>query len=246
MSRGPALSPDRKRELLARVPLFQGFASRELDALVPAARAVTAEPRNEVFHKGDAGSQLYVVIEGRLKALTTSSEGNEVVFNVMGPGEVFGEMALLSECPRTATVRAIEHCELLVLDRRDFLAFLKRNPDIAVRMLTVLVERLVRVSEFVEDIQFLNLPVRLAKKLMLFADRYGHPGKNGAVKIDLKLSQEEWGDLVGTTRESVNKQMREWGDEGLIQVDAGFVTLLRPEAIERLAAPRSERPWNDE
>jgi CRP-like cAMP-binding protein len=93
----------------------------------------------------------------------------------------------------------------------------------------------VRVSEFVEDVQFLNLPVRLAKKLLLFSERYGREGEGGAVKIDLKLSQEEWGDLVGTTRESINKQLRTWGDEGLIRVDAGYVTLLRPEAIERLA-----------
>jgi CRP-like cAMP-binding protein len=235
MTPSPALTPERKRELLARVPLFQGFAPRELDALVPAARPVTIAARQEVFHKGDAGSQLYVVIDGRLKAFTTSPEGNDVVFNVMGPGEVFGEVALLSESPRSATVRAIERCELLVLDRRDFLAFLKRSPDIAVRMLTVLAERLMRVSEFVEDVQFLNLPVRLAKKLMLFADRYGRDAEDGAVKIDLKLSQEEWGDLVGTTRESINKQMRAWGDEGLIRVDAGYVTLLQPEAIERLA-----------
>ena len=235
MSRAPALTPERKRELLARVPLFHGFSARELDALVPSTRSIGLAAREELFHKGDAGSQLYVVIEGRLKALTTSAEGDEVVFNVMGPGEVFGELALFSESPRSATVRAIERCEMLMLDRRDFLAFLKRNPDVAVRMLTVLAERVVRVSELVEDVQFLNLPVRLAKKLVLFADRYGRDAEGGAVRIDLKLSQEEWGDLVGTTRESVNKQMRAWGDEGLIRIDAGYVTLLKREAIERLA-----------
>jgi CRP-like cAMP-binding protein len=235
MAPAPALTPERKRELLARVPLFTGFAPRELDALVPASRAVVVPARQELFHKGDAGSQLYVVVDGRLKALTTSPEGDDVVFNVMGPGEVFGEVALLSESPRSATVRAIDRCELLVLDRRDFLSFLKRSPDVAVRMLSVLAERLRNVSELVEDVQFLNLPVRLAKKLVVFADRYGSEARDGSVKIDLKLSQEEWGDLVGTTRESINKQMRAWGDEGLIRVDAGFVTLLRPEAIERLA-----------
>jgi CRP-like cAMP-binding protein len=235
MASGPSLTAERKRELLARVPLFQGFGARELDALVPATRGVALAEREELFHKGDPGSQLYVVVEGRVKAFTTSADGDDVVFNVMGPGEVVGEIALLAECPRTATVRAIERCELLVLDRRDFLAFVKRNPDVAVRMLTVLAERVGRISEFVEDVQFLNLPVRLAKKLALFADRYGREAKDGSVKIDLKLSQEEWGDLVGTTRESVNKQMRAWSDEGLIRVDEGFITLLRPEAIERLA-----------
>src|SRR5258706_2228169 len=227
MAKAAALTPERKREVLRRVPLFSGFAPRDLDEAVSAARTIRVAARAEVFNKGEVGSQLYVVIDGRLKALTTSSEGNDVVFNVMGPGEVFGEMALLSESPRSATVRAIERCELLVLDRRDFLAFLKRSPDVAVRMLTVLVERLIRISEFVEDVQFLNLPVRLAKKLVLFAERYGREEKGGAVKIDLKLSQEEWGDLVGTTRESINKQLRQWGDDGFVRVDAGFVTLLR-------------------
>jgi CRP-like cAMP-binding protein len=230
-----ALTPERKRELLARVPLFSGFAARELDALAPAARPLAVAARDEVFHKGDRGSQLYVVVTGRLKALATSPEGNDVVFNVMGPGEVFGEVALLSEFPRSATVRAIERCELLVLEPPRLPRVPAPHPDVAIRMLTVLVERLVRVSEFVEDVQFLNLPVRLAKKLLLFSERYGREGEGGAVKIDLKLSQEEWGDLVGTTRESINKQLRTWGDEGLIRVDAGYVTLLRPEAIERLA-----------
>jgi CRP-like cAMP-binding protein len=231
----PALTSERKRELLAGVPLFSGFAARDLDGLVPASRAVAVAAREEVFHKGDPGSQLYVVIRGRLKALSTSPEGDDVVFSVMGPGEVFGEVALLSERPRTATVRAIERCDLLVLDRRDFLAFLRRSPDAAIRLLTVLAERLIRVSELVEDVQFLNLPVRLAKKLVHFADRYGREEKTGAVVIDLKLSQEEWGDLVGTTRESINKQMRAWSDEGLIRVDGGLVTLLQRAAIERLA-----------
>ena len=115
----PALTAERKRELLARVPLFAGFGARELEALVPAARPVTIAARQEVFHKGDPGSQLYVVIDGRLKALTTSTDGDDIVFNVMGAGEVFGEVALLSDGPRTATVRAIDRCQLLVLDRRD-------------------------------------------------------------------------------------------------------------------------------
>ena len=216
------------------MPLFQGFSPRDIDALVPAARSIAAKAREELFHKGDSGSQLYIVIEGRLKALTTSFEGDDVVFNVMGPGEVFGEVALLSESPRTATVRAIDKCQLLVLDRRDFLAFLKKSPDVAIRMLTVLVERLKSASEFVEDVQFLNLPVRLAKKFIHFADRYGEE-KGGELRIDIKLSQEEWGDLVGATRESINKQMRSWSEEGLIRVEAGYVTLLDADAIERLA-----------
>jgi len=229
------LTEEEKRYWLARVPLFAGLDARELHALAPTARSLTFRARQEVFHKGDAAGQLYVVVRGRLKALTTSAGGDDVVFSIMGPGEVFGEIGLLSERPRTATVRAIERSEVLALDRRELLAFLRGNPDAAIRLMGVLAERLARVSELVEDTQFLNLPVRLAKKLLAFAGRYGRDEDDGALRIDLKLSQEEWGDLVGATRESINKQMRAWGEEGLVRVDGGYVVLLRRGALERLA-----------
>jgi CRP/FNR family cyclic AMP-dependent transcriptional regulator len=169
-----------------------------------------------------------------VKALTTSLEGDDVVFNIMGEGEVFGEVALLSASPRTATIKAIEACELLSLDRRDFLTFLRAHPEVSAKLLGVLAERLKRISEFVEDTHFLNLPVRLAKKFSTFAGRYGEAAPEGT-RINLKLSQEEWGDLVGATRESINKQMRAWTEEGLIRVDDGYVVLLRVDELERLA-----------
>jgi CRP/FNR family cyclic AMP-dependent transcriptional regulator len=228
------LSAEDKRALLAGVPLFAGLVARELDALIPVTRVESLAPRKEIFHKGDAGARLYVVISGRVKALTTSLEGDDVVFNIMGEGEVFGEVALLSTSPRTATIKAIEACELLSLDRRDFLAFLRNHPEVSAKLLGVLAERLKRISEFVEDTHFLNLPVRLAKKFSTFARRYGESGPDGTL-INLKLSQEEWGDLVGATRESINKQMRAWTEEGLIRVDDGYVVLLRADELDRLA-----------
>ncbi len=233
-SRVKSPSSDEKRRLLGSVPLFAGLGPRELDALLPAARPVRFAAREEVFHKGDPGAQLFVVVSGRLKALTTSQEGDDVVFSLMGPGEVFGEVAVLGECRRTATVRAIDACELLALDRRDFLAFLRKSPDVAIGLLGLLANRLRNVSELVEDTQFLNLPLRLAKKFTACARTYGEPD-DGGVRINLRLSQEEWGDLVGATRESVNKQMRAWSEEGLIRVDGGYVLLLRPEELERIA-----------
>jgi len=229
------LGPEEKRELLAAVPIFAGLGSRELGALAHVARAVRVAARKEVFHKGDRGAQLYVVARGSVKALTTSADGDDVVFSIMGPGEVFGEVALLSENERTATIVAVDACELLVLDRRDFLAFLKSHPDAAIQMLGLLAERLRRLSELVEDTQFLNLPARLAKKLGALAARYGAPAEGGGIRIDLKLSQEELGDLVGATREAVNKQLRAWTAEGLAQMDGGYVWIRRPEALEQLA-----------
>lgn len=229
-----SLSTDRKRALLTNVPLFQGLGPEELDALVPVTRRVSLTKREELFHKGDEGAQVYVVIRGKLKVLTTSDSGDDVVFSILGPGEVFGEIALLGGTPRTATVTAIDPCELLIIDRRDFLSFLRGHPDVAINLLEVLAQRMKRVSEFVEDTLFLNLPLRLAKKLVSLSQAYGQPHAEG-VRLDLKLSQEEWGDLVGTTRESINKQLRAWTDEGLITIDHGYIVIHKKRELEKLA-----------
>lgn len=223
-----------KRRLLARVPLFSGLAPDELDALGAVARTRVVRAREELFHKGDTGAQIYVVARGRLKALTTSEEGDDVVFNIHGPGEMLGEVALLTGLPRTATVSAIENSELLVLERRDFLACLRRDPEVAVKLLGILAERLKHLSEMMEDTLFLNLPVRLAKKMLELAAGDAEKTEAG-LRIRLRLSQEEWGDLVGATRESVNKQMRRWVDEGWIALERGYVTIRRPEKLEALA-----------
>ncbi len=164
-----SLSSDEKRKLLSRVSLFSGLPARQLDALAGVALTRSLRPREELFHKGDPGTQVYVVIRGTLKALTTSEEGDDVVFSLFTPGELFGEIAFLTTRTRTATVRAITDSELLVIDRRDFLAFLKSHPEASIALMTVLAERVRRVSELVEDTLFLNLPVRLAKKLVNYA-----------------------------------------------------------------------------
>jgi CRP/FNR family cyclic AMP-dependent transcriptional regulator len=229
------VSREEKLKLLANVPLFGGLSESELAGLLQVARTRALRVREELFHKGDEGSQVYLIVRGTLKALTTSDEGDDVVFSILGPGELLGEIAFLGNPVRTATVSALTDCELLGIDRRDFLAFLKSRPEASIKLLSVLANRLKRVSELVEDTLFLNLPVRLAKKLIHYASIYGQEAGDGNVKIGLKLSQEEWGDLVGATRESINKQMRAWTEEGIIGVDQGHVLIKKPEALEQLA-----------
>jgi CRP-like cAMP-binding protein len=229
-----AITPSAKLRLLANVSLFSDFSAKQLEAVSLVALNKTLERREELFHKGDQGGEVYVIVSGKLKALTTSAEGDDVVFSILGPGEVFGEVALLGATPRTATVTAIEDCHLLVIDRRDFMSFLKTHPEVPVKLLSVLATRLKRVSELVEDTLFLNLPLRLAKKLLSLSRAYGEQTSKG-IRVDLKLSQEEWGDLVGTTRESVNKQMRKWTDAGIVCVDDGYVIILNPVELEKLA-----------
>ena len=227
-------SPERRRELLHRVPLFAGLAEERLQALATVATTRRLSAREELFHKGDPASQVYVVSTGRLKVYTTSSEGDEILFTILDEGEVIGELPLLTGGRRTASVAALEPSELLVLDRRDFLRYLREQPVVAIELMVVLAERLVRISEFAEDALFLSLPARLAKKLLLLCERYGDEAPEG-IRIGLKLSQGELADLVGTTRESVNKQVRAWTEEGTVRMHRGEIVVLRPEALERLA-----------
>jgi CRP-like cAMP-binding protein len=224
-----------RRELLARVPVLADLAPRELDALAQVAHTRRLAAREVLFHKGDAGSQVYVVVRGRLRIYAQSADGTDVVFGIMDPGEVCGEMALLAGGKRTATAVAIEATELLGLDRRDFLALLRSRPQLSVRLLEVLAERLRRISEFVEDTVFLDLPTRLAKKLLALANSYGKPLADGGVRIDVKLSQQELGTMVGTTRESINKQLRAWRSQGIVASEGGYVVIRRRPDLVRLA-----------
>jgi CRP-like cAMP-binding protein len=227
-------SAQQRRELLAKGSLFSKLSDRELDDLVQVSRLMKLSAREELCHKGDPGSQVYLISKGRLKAMTTSAEGDDVVFNIMAPGEVCGELALLSGGRRTATITAIDESELIVLDRREFLPFLRSHPEAAIKLLEVLAERQLRLSELVEDTTFLNLPARLAKKLVSLSRAYGSETSEG-VRIDLKLSQGELGDLVATTRESINKQIKSWSEEGLVSMKNRVVTIHRIDDLEALA-----------
>ncbi len=229
----------RKQEILEGVPLFANLPEEDVASIAEVATTRALRPREALFGKDDPSAQIFVVVSGRLKVVTTSDDGDDLMFCVVGAGEVLGEVGVLAGRLRTATVLAMEKCELLVIDSREFQPLLRKRPDIAVELLIVLAERLARLSEFLEDTHFLNLPVRLAKKLIDFANEHGvvQDGPEGAeeVLIDLRLSQEEWGDLVGTTRESINKQFRAWGKEGLIRVEKGRVVIVEAEGIQDLA-----------
>ena len=227
-------SARQRRELLAKASLFTKLSDRELDALVQVSRVEKLRARQELCHKGDPGSQVYLLSKGRLKATTTSAEGGEVVFSIMAPGEVCGELALLCGGRRTATITAIDDAEVIVLDRREFLPFLRAQPDAAIKLLEALAERQLRLSELVEDTTFLNLPARLAKKLVSLSRSYGTETSDG-IRIDLKLSQSELGDLVATSRESVNKQIKSWSEDGLVSMKSGLVTIHRIDDLEALA-----------
>jgi CRP-like cAMP-binding protein len=174
------------------------------------------------------------VVQGRLKCSTAGEEGKELVLRIMDPGEVLGDIALLDGNPRSATVTALEAAELLVIQRRDLLPFLRTHPNVAIKLLEAAAERVRRLSNLLEDTQFLNLPSRLARKLLALSDAYGVEA-DGGTQIELRLSQQDLGEMVGTTRESINKQLRTWADEGVLTHENRVLTIRNEAVLEDLA-----------
>ncbi len=222
------------RALLAKVPIFAELEAPELDALLRITGQRRLRSREVLFRKGAHGSQTYVIVSGRCRASTAATDGKELVLRIMDSGEVIGEISLLDGHPRSATVVALEPTELLMIERRDLLPFLRKHPEVAIKLLEVLGNRLRTASELLEDTLFLNLPARLSRKLLALAGTYGREGPAG-LHIELRLSQQELGELIGTSRESVNKQLRAWTEQGVVTMDRRHVTIHKPAVLEQLA-----------
>jgi CRP-like cAMP-binding protein len=222
------------RELLAGLSLFDGLTTAEVNALLLLTTRKKLRARQVLCRRGDPGGQLHGVLSGRLRVISEGEDGREAILNLIDPGDVIGEISLLDAQPRSATVEALEPTELLTLHRRDLLPYLHRNPKVTLKLAAVLARRVRSLSEVAQDALLLSISGRLGKKLLSLSRSYGVETPNG-VKIDLKLPQHELGELVGATRESVNKTLRAWVDSGAIEVERGYITIVRPAELEQAA-----------
>ncbi len=224
-----------RMQLLRRVWLFADLADDELDQIAHLARERTCPSGEVLVHQGEASGELFTVIQGRLKVVSTAPEGDEVLLSVVGAGEVFGELALLDDLPRSATVCAVEHCRLLVVPRASFRPLLLRMPTLGLRLLQIMAGHVRRLSARTEDATTLDVRTRLAKTLHELGTRFGIPGPRGSIRITLRLSQQELGRLVGATREMINKCLRELVASGAVRHEKGALTLLKPETLRAVA-----------
>ncbi len=226
------LERNAKRAALLGSPLFAAMRPEELDEILAFASERRIRRGQMIFQRGDNGSSLMAVLRGRVRISSISGDGKELTVNVINPGEIFGELALLDGKPRSNDATATEDTLLLIVERRQFVPFLARNQDLTLRLLAVLCEKLRRTSMALEDIALFDLPVRLARVLLKLADDYGRQTPNGT-RVDLKLSQRDLSNLVAATRESVNKQLRAWRESGAVDLEDGFIVLRRPAELHR-------------
>jgi CRP-like cAMP-binding protein len=228
------MSRDADRAILARSFLFSELSEREIDELISLAVWRRFDAEEVIVTRGTPSDRLFALLRGRVRVVRMSAAGNEIVLRMIDPGEVIGEIGVLDGGERSATAIASEPSELLVLQRNALLARLRNTPELYLKLLTALAGRLRDTDEQLADLAFLNVPPRLAKKLLSLAKSYGRPVEAG-VRIELHLTQEALGNHVGTTRVSVSQQICAWRKRGLIEMKGGSVTLCDVAELERIA-----------
>jgi CRP-like cAMP-binding protein len=214
--------------------LFARLGDREMDAILAHTRVAKYGAGDQIVAKGDPGDSMMAVLKGRVSISAPSDDGRQVVLTVLHEGDVFGEIALLDGKERTADVTATTDCEVVVVPRRSLLSLLERRPDICIDLMLVLCERLRHTNEQVEDLAFLDLESRIAKVLLRLAEESGADGA-AAKPVGVKISQRALGELVGGSRESVNKHLHAWKQSGIIAVDKGAIVIRDLDALADLA-----------
>jgi CRP/FNR family transcriptional regulator/CRP/FNR family cyclic AMP-dependent transcriptional regulator len=217
---------------LKQVPLFADLADEDIRSLMALAKKRTFRNGEVIFHRDDPGTVLYVIKEGKVKICLISPDGQEVSLVVFGKGECFGELTILDGLPRSADAVALEKVECYTLQRSDFHNAIIKNPKIAIQVLEVLSKRLRTTDNMVEDLIFLDVYGRVAKKLLELADSHGTKVDNG-IRIDVRLTQQELASMVGASRESVNKVMGYFSDKNFISTDKHRITLHRITELKR-------------
>jgi CRP/FNR family transcriptional regulator, cyclic AMP receptor protein len=222
---------DETRKLFEAHGFFGRLSDSDLDVVLSHARTEHHTAGQLIFPKGSQGRSMMAVLGGSIKISAPSPAGREIVLAVIGPGEVFGEIALLDGGERTADAWALTECDLLVFDHRDFMPFLERRADLCLLLLRMMCRRLRQTNEHVEGALFERLDHRLARALLRSAPAEGE--KNSAAR-SVRISQQELANMVGATRERVNKQLHVWQRDGLLDLRKREIVVTDVTALERL------------
>lgn len=223
---------------LSKTALFGGLAAPALARLAALVDWRVLDTDAIVFRRGDPGTHLFVIHRGRVRFGTGAVDGREVTLNLLGPGGVFGEVGFADGGPRTADAIASEPVELLALSRRELLPFLKSEPEAMLQMMAALATRARWISESYEDAAFLELPARLAKRLLFLSRHFGYDMPEGR-RLAASLTHRELANHMNVTRESITRLIQKWRRDGLITEHRGIMVLRDVRKLEALAGPEA-------
>jgi CRP/FNR family cyclic AMP-dependent transcriptional regulator len=222
------------RQLLGNCILFRGLKADERDAILGRVRTRVFKAGDTVFAIGSPGDNMMAVLSGTIQISVPAPDGKELLLAILQPGEVFGELAVLDGKERSADAVANSPCTLAILDRRDMLSFLEQHPAVWLKLITVLCERLRHTDQQLAEVALLQLPARLAKTMLRISnDESRSTASPGQPTI--QLSQQELANMVGGTRERVNKCLAAWRREGLVKMSGGTITISNMPALQLIS-----------
>jgi CRP/FNR family transcriptional regulator len=219
---------------LAQAPLFAALDAESAAMLEATLTTRTLARGHVVFREGDEGDRLFVVLDGKVKILRAAADGRENLLAVLGAGEMFGELSLFDPGPRTATVTTVTEATLASLDHDDLRPLINERPGVSVQLLQALAQRLRRTNEAMADLVFTDVPGRVAKALLDLAEKFGTAEADG-LRVRHDLTQEELAQLVGASRETVNKALSEFAHRGWLRIEGRSVLVLDPDRLARRA-----------
>ncbi len=220
--------------MVRRAPLFATLDDDSAREIMASMQAVRMERGDILFHEGDQGDRLYIITEGKVKLGCSSTDGRENLLAILGPSEMFGELTLFDPGSRTATATAVAETQLIGLGHEQLQQLLIEHPRIASTLLAALARRLRRTNENLADLVFTDVPGRVAKALLELSKRFGRPVEDG-ILVAHDLTQEELAQLVGASRETVNKALADFATRGWLRLEARAVLLLDVERLQRRA-----------
>ena len=204
--------------LLKKVDIFSGLKDKDLKKIYALAIEKTVRKGDYVFLRGTFGKVLYVVIDGLIKIEQPTERGKVKTLSILGPGECFGEMAIITNLPRSASAIALEDTKLFMLKREVFVSHLQNHPEISLRIIEVLCERLTEANEQIKSLTFDSVAARLANNIVSLAEKFGE-NEGSSWRIRIRLTHQELADLVGSTREIITRTLKLFQDEGSVEVD---------------------------
>jgi CRP-like cAMP-binding protein len=221
-------------EVVLKAPLFATMETEETRKLFESMQKVTLGRGEILFHEGEPGDRLYVIARGKIKLGRRAPDGRENLLSVLGPGEMFGELSLFDPGPRTATASAVSDALLYELHNKQLVAWLTEHPGVSSHLLGALAQRLRRTNDSLADLVFSDVPGRVAKALLDLASKFGEPTADG-VRVAHDLTQEELAQLVGASRETVNKALADFTQRHWVRREGRAVVILDVDRLERRA-----------
>lgn len=219
-------------DLLQRVPLLAALTDADREALARSATRRRYRRGDIIFQKDDPGHSLFIVARGSVRIYLPSAQGADLTLAVLGAGQFFGDLSLLDGRPRSASAASLADTNVVILERGDFAALVRSRPEAAMSVLAVVARRLRETDEMASDLAFLDVGGRLAKKLLDLAATNGLRRTDG-VLVDMVLTQEELANMIGVTRESVNRNLSLFRRIGLIAKEGRRFVLRDPAGLRR-------------